>query len=193
MNYRPYPNVDRALAQLERGRVPSLSTTLRIDTSALEAALSRFRDRPAPRPQMLAWIDEHLAPETQLTDWQRAFVAAFAGPAPASAVLSATTGQTADRAAVLREAADRLAELRAAEREWLPATGLHKGEQELRRMAGETPAAETEAHVCKPGASVYYCPTSGETESDCHGGFDVCCDRPDLHQPAGARQDGAQL
>lgn len=39
-----------------------------------------------------------------------------------------------------------------------------------------------ELHVCKPGASVYYCPTCGETESDCHGGFDVCCDRPDLHQ-----------
>jgi predicted HAD superfamily Cof-like phosphohydrolase len=48
-----------------------------------------------------------------------------------------------DRAAVLREAADRLAELRAAEREWLPATGLHKGEQVLRRMADETQPAET--------------------------------------------------
>lgn len=38
-------------------------------------------------------------------------------------------------------------------------------------------------HVCKPGATVYYCPTSGDTESDCHGGFDQCCDRPDLHRP----------
>lgn len=38
-------------------------------------------------------------------------------------------------------------------------------------------------HQCKPGATVYYCPTSGETESDCHGGFDQCCDRPDLHRP----------
>ena len=48
-------------------------------------------------------------------------------------------------------------------------------------------------HTCKPGASTYYCPTSGETESDCHGGFTTCCDRPDLHQPAaGARQDGDQ-
>lgn len=53
----------------------------------------------------------------------------------------------------------------------------------LRRVADETADAETEVHVCKPGATVYYCPTSGETESDCHGGFDVCCDRPDLHQP----------
>jgi len=49
----------------------------------------------------------------------------------------------ADRAAVLREAADRLAELRAAEREWLPATGLHKGEQELRRMTDEAQPTET--------------------------------------------------
>jgi hypothetical protein len=38
-------------------------------------------------------------------------------------------------------------------------------------------------HQCKPGATVYYCPTSGETESDCHGGFDQCCGRPDLHRP----------
>lgn len=41
---------------------------------------------------------------------------------------------------------------------------------------------EDDDHVCKPGASVYYCPTAGETESDCHGGFDTCCDQPDLHQ-----------
>ncbi|MFG2412316.1 hypothetical protein [Streptomyces goshikiensis] len=38
-------------------------------------------------------------------------------------------------------------------------------------------------HVCKPGVSLYYCPASDRTESDCHGGFDVCCDRPDLHLP----------
>jgi hypothetical protein len=45
------------------------------------------------------------------------------------------------------------------------------------------PAAPDDGqHVCKPGASVFYCPTAGETESDCHGGFDVCCGRPDLHQ-----------
>lgn len=37
-------------------------------------------------------------------------------------------------------------------------------------------------HVCKPGATVYYCPAADDTESDCHGGFDVCCAAPDLHQ-----------
>ncbi|MFH9812536.1 hypothetical protein ACH4NO_18310 [Streptomyces olivaceus] len=68
-------------------------------------------------------------------------------------------------------------------------TGFVPGERpepmDPRRILGadETAATETEAHVCKPGATVYYCPTSGETESDCHGGFDVCCARPDLHQP----------
>lgn len=30
---------------------------------------------------------------------------------------------------------------------------------------------------------MYYCPTSNEVEDDEHGGFDVCCDRPDLHDP----------
>ncbi|WP_371634455.1 hypothetical protein OG693_39385 (plasmid) [Streptomyces sp. NBC_01259] len=47
----------------------------------------------------------------------------------------------------------------------------------------DQPPAETGPHVCKPGATVYYCPTVGETESDCHGGFDVCCESPELHQP----------
>ncbi|MFF9118327.1 hypothetical protein ACF09Y_22455 [Streptomyces massasporeus] len=66
-------------------------------------------------------------------------------------------------------------------------TGVNRAE--LRRMADEAQPA----HVCKPGASTYHCPTSGQTESDCHGGFDTCCDRPDLHQAAaGAQQDGAQ-
>lgn len=41
---------------------------------------------------------------------------------------------------------------------------------------------EEEVHTCTPGATVYYCPTANDTESDCHGGFDVCCARPDLHQ-----------
>ena len=109
---------------------------------------------------------------------------------------------TADRAAVLREAADAVA-AHPGPIPWLP--GLPKGEGEgfwwdtrdrdaaadlLRRMADET-ATET-PHTCKSGASTYHCPTSGQTESDCHGGFTTCCDRPDLHQPAaGARQDGA--
>ncbi|MFI2426534.1 hypothetical protein ACH5A7_20965 [Streptomyces sp. NPDC018955] len=46
-----------------------------------------------------------------------------------------------------------------------------------------TQATDDAEHVCKLGSSVYYCPTSGTIESDCHGGFDTCCDRPDLHQP----------
>ena len=45
------------------------------------------------------------------------------------------------RAAVLREAADKLRELRLAEREWLVACGLDKGEQELRRLADEAQAS----------------------------------------------------
>ncbi|WP_109000813.1 hypothetical protein [Streptomyces rishiriensis] len=52
-------------------------------------------------------------------------------------------------------------------------------------VAAEEQPAETQAeHVCKPGAGMYFCPTSGKTESTCHGGFDVCCDRPELHKPA---------
>ncbi|MGX1220384.1 hypothetical protein [Streptomyces ambofaciens] len=102
-----------------------------------------------------------------------------------TAVLPATTnhdtdtggfelrGDTEIRAAALREAADRLAELRAAEREWLPATGLHKGEQELRRMADEKAATET-ARGCPPD-----CPCRA-----------VCIGTP--KPAAGARQDGAQ-
>jgi hypothetical protein len=64
----------------------------------------------------------------------------------------------------------------------------------LRRLADEAAVPgrtgdETE-HVCAPGATTYFCPTSGETESDCHGGFVQCCDRPELHRPAvgGAQQ-----
>ncbi|WP_097982839.1 hypothetical protein [Streptomyces sp. f150] len=41
---------------------------------------------------------------------------------------------------------------------------------------------EEEPHACEPGATVYYCPTADDTESDCHGGFDVCCTAPDTHQ-----------
>lgn len=33
---------------------------------------------------------------------------------------------------------------------------------------------------------LYYCPTAGEVESGCHGGFDVCCWAPELHQPVNA-------
>lgn len=45
------------------------------------------------------------------------------------------------------------------------------------------PCANGVQHVCKPGASVYYCPTAGEVESDCHGGFDTCCGQPERHLP----------
>lgn len=31
-------------------------------------------------------------------------------------------------------------------------------------------AASADTHACKPDATVYYCPTAGATESDCHGG-----------------------
>lgn len=40
---------------------------------------------------------------------------------------------------------------------------------------------EAPEHACKPGATLYYCPTAGELESDCHGGFDVCCSNPEQH------------
>jgi hypothetical protein len=61
----------------------------------------------------------------------------------------------------------------------------HPDPDALDRLEGAlgATAAPDDGHVCKPGASIYYCPTGGEAESDCHGGFDVCCDRPDLHQP----------
>lgn len=35
--------------------------------------------------------------------------------------------------------------------------------------------------------TLWYCPTSGEIECGTHGGFDVCCARPDLHQPTTSR------
>ncbi|MEU3613449.1 hypothetical protein ABZ725_14195 [Streptomyces sp. NPDC006872] len=72
-----------------------------------------------------------------------------------------------------------------------------KTERLLRQIAGrQLPAVgeqpDTAEHVCKPGAARYFCPTSGKTESACHGGFDVCCDRPDLHQLAGLERPDAQ-
>lgn len=64
---------------------------------------------------------------------------------------------------------------------------VEPGSVEPREITETPDTAATQAtegeHVCKPGARLYYCPASGETESDCHGGFDICCDRPDLHQP----------
>lgn len=54
------------------------------------------------------------------------------------------------REAAFREAAGRLHEMRMAEREWLPATGLHKGEQELQRMADETRQSAAEHAIHRP-------------------------------------------
>lgn len=39
----------------------------------------------------------------------------------------------------------------------------------------------------------YFCPTSGDVESPRHGGFDVCCDRPELHRPVTAPNLSEQM
>lgn len=41
----------------------------------------------------------------------------------------------------------------------------------------------------------YYCPTVGEVESPCHGGFDTCCTEPVLHinLPVGELEIGRRL
>jgi len=36
---------------------------------------------------------------------------------------------------------------------------------------------------CRGDADLYYCPTGGENEHPVHGGFDVCCVHPELHEP----------
>lgn len=38
------------------------------------------------------------------------------------------------------------------------------------------------------GCRLHFCPTSGDVECPTHGGFAVCCNRPDLHQPIGDTQ-----
>lgn len=47
-------------------------------------------------------------------------------------------------------------------------------------------AASIAENECPGGSKhclpMYFCPTAGEYESPCHGGFDTCCDRPDLHK-----------
>lgn len=53
------------------------------------------------------------------------------------------------------------------------------GDHETRLPEPEAP--EEGPHVCKPGATLYYCPTADEIESDCHGGFDACCSAPEKH------------
>jgi hypothetical protein len=116
----------------------------------------------------------------------------------ADAVLSVLPAP-ADRAAALTEAADKLAEFIALHGPTSrTVAGWTGAEAFLRRLAtesavvdrvaAETPPAET--HSCEPATATYYCPTSRDTESDCHGGFTVCCDRPDLHRPAVEAQPG---
>lgn len=102
-----------------------------------------------------------------------------------------------DRAAVLLWAADQIdAETRQAKADGVLEPDKYRpcrdASAQMRRLA-EAPQPETQAgHVCKPGASTYFCPTSGETESGCHGGFGVCCDRPELHAPAVVAQPGKE-
>lgn len=61
----------------------------------------------------------------------------------------------------------------------LPEEGARK--RALAAMKKDPEPEAPEEHVCKPGATLYYCPTAGEVESDCHGGFDVCCSHPEQH------------
>lgn len=49
-------------------------------------------------------------------------------------------------------------------------------------MTDQPTPDEDQPHVCKPGAMTYYCLATAKIESDCHGGFDVCCDQTELHQ-----------
>lgn len=39
-----------------------------------------------------------------------------------------------------------------------------------------------DGHTCT--SEPYWCPTSNSVESACHGGFSVCCEHPELHEPA---------
>jgi hypothetical protein len=45
-----------------------------------------------------------------------------------------------------------------------------------------------EKHECPPN-HLYYCPAAKEVESSCHGGFDTCCDKPELHVPEDKLQE----
>lgn len=74
MSYRPYPDVDRALAQMERRRATQ-----------------------SPSP-MLAWIDEVVAP-LRLAEWQRAWL-----NATVTVSLPKRTGRAALSAAIAEQA-----------------------------------------------------------------------------------------
>lgn len=51
-----------------------------------------------------------------------------------------------------------------------------------RRIVVRSEQIRDAIHAATP-CNRWYCPTSGEVECGVHGGFDVCCDRTDLHQP----------
>ncbi|MEU8906995.1 hypothetical protein [Streptomyces mirabilis] len=65
MNHRPYPRVDRAIHQVERGR--------------------------EPQSPLLAWIDQHLLPVQ--VGWQKALVTATGKQIGKSAIVAAITDQ----------------------------------------------------------------------------------------------------
>lgn len=90
MNYRPYPDVDRALHQVQRARVRpyhyirqlpdgTIAETHIFPTAALAGlaaamrSAGRFTRSRASQPTgALAWIDEHL--NLDLAPWQRQFL-----------------------------------------------------------------------------------------------------------------------
>jgi hypothetical protein len=163
-----------------RDRIAALSEQTAADPTISQSDQTALRDR----------IAEALADATGAEWPAQAFLT------EADAVL-AVLPASVSRAAVLREAADEAASaarLFPDDDECATAIGALEGlADRLRRMADETqPETGAAEHACKPGAKYFYCPTSARVESDCHGGFDVCCDRPDLHMPpAGPQQDGA--
>lgn len=60
------------------------------------------------------------------------------------------------------------------------------------RIAGELelPACCVNSGGIEPCQPNYFCPTVGEWESPCHGGFDTCCAHPDLHQTSDSKKEG---
>ncbi|WP_328344633.1 glycosyl hydrolase family 28-related protein [Micromonospora sp. NBC_00421] len=50
-------------------------------------------------------------------------------------------------------------------------------------ITDDAPAIQAAIDAAATPCEMWFCPTSGETECGVHGGFDVCCNRPDLHRP----------
>ena len=65
------------------------------------------------------------------------------------------------------------------------AAGYRRTEQPSPRweLRNVLPELDQPSAVLPPDSGPYYCPESGEVEDPRHGGFDVCCGRPDLHAP----------